>query len=255
MMTSPTHPHATFSPLEDSRQGMTNVFDDGGYVGCCLRGRRLVHRREAALARGVRNLKVDKEKSLILQNVSSNDLEKPLLCDTLDHTESLFGSIVFLGKVNLSTPVVLGLGHVVSLGDRLNPRLAEVSSTLGVPVSVVGELAGLGNILLVTGLLGGVSLGADSLVLGLGESRWDVGALSDLSGLEALLGALSVLVLVLLRGVQIHVEHSVEESVELGGTRAGRSRGKCRSGGNKGKEKGDELHVVRVLNKIATRKL
>ena len=89
---------------------------------------------------------------------------------------SLFsGTTVLEGRSWSTGPVILGLCHSVSKGGLvLGPVLAEVGSTLGVPVGVILENSGLGNILgVVVLLLLDLSL-ADFVVLLGGQSRWDI---------------------------------------------------------------------------------
>merc|ERR1719382_783556 len=78
---------------------------------------------------GERETPLDLAGSLLLHNLSSTLLER-LSRD--------------------SGPVILGLGHSMSQGVLvLGPILAEIGSTLGVPIGVVLEDTGLGDISLV----------------------------------------------------------------------------------------------------------
>ena len=89
---------------------------------------------------------------------------------------SHFSGTTLLEGLSWSTgPVILGLGHSVSKSVLvLGPVLAEVGSTLGVPVGVILENSDLGNILSVVFLLlSDLSL-ADFVVLLGGQSRWDI---------------------------------------------------------------------------------
>lgn len=98
--------------------------------------------------------------------------------------ESLFASVVGLLFVFASTEVILGLGEGVSLAGGLHPRASHLSSTLQVKVSVVDELASLGNVSLVVGSLLRVLLVTDLLVLGLRQTVGDVRSRGELSGLK-----------------------------------------------------------------------
>ena len=86
-----------------------------------------------------------------------------------------------------SRPVVLGLGHSVSKVDVLGPSLLGVGSTLGVPLGVILEDSGLGDVLgVVVGLLLLLLL-TDAVVLGGSQSGRNVGlSCFDLSKLQLL---------------------------------------------------------------------
>lgn len=131
----------------------------------------------------------------------------------------------------------------MSTGNTLDPVVANVSSTLLVPVSEVNVLASFGHVLLVVGILLGLIVCANLLVLGLGKPSWNIGVRPEGTGLElltieeskiikaldtfhaieentnasnatgtyVLLGARSVRVNVGVRCEQIHAEDFVEE--------------------------------------------
>ena len=113
------------------------------------------------------------------------------------------------GLVLLAGPVVFGLGHAVPFRDGLEPGLVGVGTALYVELGVVEELAGLGDVALVVGLLLGRGLLADLVVLIGGEARGDVGAASvDGALFEVLAAACAIVVLVGLGGEQVHVENA-----------------------------------------------
>mmetsp|Transcript_17923 Transcript_17923/g.32461 ORF Transcript_17923/g.32461 Transcript_17923/m.32461 type:complete len:181 (+) Transcript_17923:59-601(+) len=122
-------------------------------------------------------------------------------------------SIIF---ESLSGPVILGLGHVVSPGDTLDPTVFGVSSTLGVEVGVVLEYSGLLDILGVPGVLGALVRVTDFLVLSSGKTSGDVGFVADGSNLQVLAFACTVVVLGGNRGEQIHLSDTLEEGLLLG---------------------------------------
>ncbi len=153
-----------------------------------------------------------------------------------------------LGNVLGSRPVILGLGHGVSLVYVLGPRFVGVSSTLDVPVSVINEDSGLLYVLLVVvSLLLGLSL-TKLVVLLLGESSRYVRLSGNLGNLYILLGAGTVIVLVGVRGEKVHSENTVEEGGLLGVYLSGNTgslvgRGEGRGGGNApGDDKSRGLH-------------
>jgi hypothetical protein len=84
------------------------------------------------------------------------------------------GGFKLLGHIRLPSPVKLGLGHIMSQSRALLPPLIQVSTAFEVKLIVTLELAGLANVLLVSGFLGGSVLGADSFVLRLGQAGWNV---------------------------------------------------------------------------------
>lgn len=69
----------------------------------------------------------------------------------------------------------------MSLGNRLGPTLAGVCSTLSVEVSVVGELSGLSDVLLVKSVLLSLVVSADLVVFFSRKSSRNVRVGSDLS--------------------------------------------------------------------------
>ena len=122
------------------------------------------------------------------------------------------------GLVLVTGPIVLGLGHLVALGGGLGPVLADVGAAVEVELGVVEELAGLGDVALVVGLLLGGGLLADLVVLVGGEAGGDVGAAGgDGALLEVLAAAGTVVVLVGLGGEEVHVEDTGGDGLALGG--------------------------------------
>jgi hypothetical protein len=89
-------------------------------------------------------------------------------------------SIITLLHISLSREVVLGLGHVVSESHGLLPGIVAICSSLQVEFGVVLELAGLGNVLLVDGVLLGNLFVTDLLVLSSGQTSRDVRVRSNL---------------------------------------------------------------------------
>jgi hypothetical protein len=83
--------------------------------------------------------------------------------------------------VLLTRPVVLGLGHSMSLGWGLVPVIIDISSSVQVELGVVKEFSCLGNIFGIVGLLLGYLSGTDLFVFVLAESTWNVRVVSKLS--------------------------------------------------------------------------
>merc|ERR1719199_863572 len=123
----------------------------------------------------------------------------------------------------------LGLGHVMSLGNRLGPTLAGVCSTLRVEVSVVGELSGLSDVLLVKSVLLCLVVSADLIVFFSRKSSRNVRVASDLSLGELLSVTGSVVIGVLYGGPEVHVGDLAENRFIQGSARPGN-----RGGGGKG---------------------
>ena len=146
-------------------------------------------------------------------------------------------------SICLTRPVVLGLGHSVSEVGGLQPISALSSSALKVPVCEVDELSSLGNVLGVVGILLLIGVGTDSLILGLGEARWDVRSVGEGSGLNVLLASGTVVVTVLNWSPQIQVRDGLEKAIELSGlgSLGGRHEGGGGSHGGSDK-KGRGLH-------------
>lgn len=149
-----------------------------------------------------------------------------LLLFSEDGTSTVVGLLV-LGLF------VLELGEGVASSGRAEPGSTLTGSTLGIPVSEVLELSGLGNVLLVVGLLLGGFFGTDLIVLASAEATWDVRLSSNFAGLElnvtadngselasrkttkqtsgvstyVLLGTSSILVHIRVGGEQVHAEN------------------------------------------------
>lgn len=79
-----------------------------------------------------------------------------------------------LGLLNSARPIVLGLGHSMSLVDVLVPVLVGIGSTVEVELGVIKELSSLGNIHSIFISLSLVVLVAYLLVLLLGQTSRDV---------------------------------------------------------------------------------
>ena len=170
-------------------------------------------------------------------------------------------NLLLLGPERLvlvAGPVVLGLGHPVALGDGLEPVLANVGAAVEVELGVVEELAGLGDVALVVGLLLGGGLLADLVVLVGGEAGGDIGAAGvDGALLEVLAAAGAVVVLVGLGGEEVHVEDTGGDGLALGGLLGdgGGSRGLLATegteglgGGGSGEDKsGSVLHFRDII--------
>ena len=153
-------------------------------------------------------------------------------------------SVGVLVCVSRARPVELGLGHVVTLGDRLGPCVGGISSTLDVESSVVLEDSSLLDVLGVTFVLLGLLSCTGLLVLFLSQSTWDVGLGTELSDVgTGLSSAGTVVVLGLLRSEKVHVGDSREDRLTYssGGTASG-GRGESLSGGNDGNKDSNTLH-------------
>ncbi len=162
-----------------------------------------------------------------------------LLAEELGPNTSVHGGF----SLSLTRPVVLGLSHSVSEVGSLQPASTLTSSALNVPVREVDELSSLGNVLGVVGVLLLVSTGTDGLILGLGETRWNVRFVGEISGLNVLLASGTVVITVGNRSPQVQVRDGLEKAIELSGlgSLGGRheGRGGCHRGSDK---KGGGLH-------------
>ena len=116
-----------------------------------------------------------------------------------------------------STPIILGLGHAMSEVGQAHPTSIDLSPAFEVEFGIVIEHARLRYVFLVVGSLLLIRLSSDLLVLGLGQTRRDVGFLREFSGDDLLLTARSVVVGVSDGGPEIKVGDLLEDGlVELG---------------------------------------
>ena len=115
------------------------------------------------------------------------------------------------GRLVLTRPVIFGLCHPVSSVGSIVPASRKISSTSQVKLGVIKELSGLGHILLVVSGLFGSFVGADLLVLCLGQSHWNIGPLGKLSNFEVLVLAGAVFIGVLDGFPEIEVGDLLEE--------------------------------------------